>query len=141
MMAFYVFDLDGTLADLQHRRHLAEAGDWRGFFAAVDGDTPIMKVIELLLALHGAGHQVEIWSGRSDECREATQAWLVRHGVPATIPLIMRAAGDKRPDELVKFEFLRGINEPDIIFDDRDRVVAMWRARGLTAFQVAPGAF
>jgi hypothetical protein len=26
-------------------------------------------------------------------------------------------------------------------FDDRDRVVQMWRAAGVTCFQVAPGEF
>lgn len=30
---FVVFDLDGTLADLEHRKHLIGAKDWRGFFA------------------------------------------------------------------------------------------------------------
>ena len=136
-----VFDLDGTLADLQHRRHLHEAGDHRAFFAAVGGDAPIRKVINLLSTLYTAGHQIEIWSGRSDECRDDTQAWLVEHGVPPDIPLIMRSSGDKRPDELVKAGFLRGINEPDIIFDDRDRVVEMWRSKGITCFQVAKGDF
>lgn len=27
------------------------------------------------------------------------------------------------------------------VFDDRDKVVSMWRARGVACFQVAPGAF
>jgi phosphoglycolate phosphatase-like HAD superfamily hydrolase len=118
-MAFYVFDLDGTLADLEHRRHLIlrDEPDHRAFFAAVGGDTPIVPVINMLRTLHAAGHQIEIWSGRSDECREATEAWLRQHGVPE-VPLIMRTAGDKRPDEIMKMDFLRGTNWPDVVFDD-----------------------
>jgi hypothetical protein len=53
-VAFYVFDLDGTLADCTHRRHLADAGDWDGFFAACVDDVPIAPVIELLLRLWNA---------------------------------------------------------------------------------------
>ena len=36
MSAFYVFDLDGTLADLTHCRRFVEREpkDWRSFFAA-----------------------------------------------------------------------------------------------------------
>lgn len=137
---FIVFDLDGTLADLEHRKHFLAAKDWRGFFAAVSGDAPIPKVRGVLLAMHYAGHRVEIWSGRSDECREATENWLAEHGFPV-VPLIMRTSGDHRPDDQVKREFLRGTDEPDIIFDDRDRVVAMWRSLGITCFQVAAGDF
>lgn len=140
-MAFYVFDLDGTLANLDHRKHLLDAKDWRGFFAAVGDDEPIPKVLEVLSALRYAGHRVEIWSGRSDECRDQTREWLSRHNVPSDINLIMRRAGDRRPDDMVKREFLRGCDEPDVIFDDRQRVVDMWRAEGITCFQVAPGDF
>lgn len=138
---FIVFDLDGTLADLTHRKHFIDAKDWRGFFANVHNDKPIRKVIETLRTLYFAGHEIEIWSGRSDECREATEAWLLNNGVPARVPVIMRTAGDHRPDDEVKAEFLRWSVEPDIIFDDRNRVVEMWRGRGITCFQVASGYF
>jgi phosphoglycolate phosphatase-like HAD superfamily hydrolase len=140
-MAFYVFDLDGTLADLTHRKPLIARKDWRGFFAAVGEDRPIDPVIGVLRDLHGAGNKIEIWSGRSDECRAETEAWLRHHGVPGDIPVIMRNAGDHRPDVMVKKEFLRGTDAPDVIFDDRDSVVAMWRAEGIVCFQVAPGDF
>lgn len=140
-MAFYVFDLDGTLADLSHRRPLLDAKDWRGFFAAVGADEPIPHVIEVLRTLHASGHRVEIWSGRSDECRAETEAWLRRHGVPDDIAVIMRGAGDHRPDEMVKREFLHGVAQPDVIFDDRRRVVEMWRREGVPCFQVADGDF
>ena len=42
-------------------------------------------------------------------------------------------------DKLIKTEM---VNEDNlIIFDDRQSVVDMWRARGLTCFQVAKGDF
>jgi hypothetical protein len=55
----------------------------------------------------------------------------------------MRPAGDFTPDEELK---RRWISEYDLsqvlcIFDDRQKVVDMWRELGLTCFQVAPGDF
>ncbi len=47
----------------------------------------------------------------------------------------MRKAGDHRPDDIVKHEIL--MNEvcrdwwPTVVFDDRSRVVKMWRDVGL----------
>lgn len=140
-MAFYVFDLDGTLADCSHRVHLVEAGDWDAFFAACVDDLPIRKVIGVLDALVLAGHRVEIWSGRSDAVRAETEAWLKLYCIRPDRLTCMRTAGDKRPDDEVKLEFLRGTDAPDIIFDDRKRVVDMWRREGLVCFQVAEGDF
>lgn len=137
---YVVFDLDGTLANLDHRLHLQIAKDWRGFFAAVSKDEPIPHAISVLQAMHAAGHRIEVWSGRSDECREATEKWLRYHCIPYSA-LLMRSEGDYRPDDVVKQEFLRGGGWPDLIFDDRDRVVSMWRGLGIPCFQVAQGDF
>ena len=57
----------------------------------------------------------------------------------------MRRVGDYRPDVEIKKEMLDRIRKggfrPCIAIDDRDCVVAMWRAEGLTCLQVAPGDF
>jgi hypothetical protein len=58
----------------------------------------------------------------------------------------MRKAGDFTPDEQLKATWLSEIEPPEYkrltaVFDDRDKVVAMWRAAGVPCFQVAPGAF
>lgn len=146
-MAFYVFDLDGTLADCQHRVPLIDGTDagYRAFFAACSEDAPIRHAIEVMKALVHAGHHVEVWSGRSDECEAATQAWLAAQGLDPMHLTFMRRAGDKRPDDVVKRQMLRRAatlgKRPDVVFDDRARVVAMWRAEGVPCFQVAPGDF
>lgn len=150
---FVVFDLDGTLALGGHRQHFLqqEPKDWESWHAACGGDLPNAPAIETLLAHYEAGHRIEVWSGRSDQSESATRAWLARHvrtrrGEPLDDRLVrMRRAGDHRPDHVVKREWLleeraRG-SAPDLIYDDRDSVVAMWRAEGVTCFQVAPGAF
>ncbi len=140
-MRFFVFDLDGTLANTDHRAHLVAAKDWRGYFAACDLDPPHAHVIAVAHALINAGHRVEIWSGRSDEVRDKTEAWLAEHGLGG-IPLRMRQAGDYTPDEVLKRQWLIDADRiPDMIFDDRAKVVRMWRAMGVPCAQVAPGEF
>jgi phosphoglycolate phosphatase-like HAD superfamily hydrolase len=140
---FVVFDLDGTLANTDHRAHFLDGTDgkkdWRGFYAACDQDAPHWPIVHTLHALANANHRVEIWSGRSDEVRDKTEAWLREHFLN-DIPLRMRAEGDYTADDVLKRGWLAN-GKPDLIFDDRDKVVAMWRAQGIPCCQVAPGNF
>jgi hypothetical protein len=144
-MTFYVFDLDGTLADLTHRLPFIQRDpkDWDGFFAACVDDSPIKPTIELLLRLWNTRTvRVEVWSGRSDSVRAQSEQWLARNGISGNLLTNMRRAGDHRPDHLIKREFLRACDaQPDIIFDDRKTVVDMWRAEGVPCFHVAEGLF
>jgi len=141
---FVVFDLDGTLALTEHRAHFlnrpGREKDWRGFYAACDRDEPCHPIIRTLLALDATGAEVEIWSGRSDEVKDKTTAWLAEQGL-GHILIRTRAAGDHRPDTVLKAEWLDEGRKPDLIFEDRASVVAMWRARGFVVCQVAPGEF
>ena len=155
MRPIYIFDLDGTLALIQHRLHFIQSKpkDWRGFFAAVKDDVPNMPVIKTMMGLRNAGAEIWIWSGRSDECKEETQYWLAKHchvtfggWLEAPEAFRMRKAGDYRDDVIVKGEWLAEIEPPEYkrltaVFDDRDRVVKMWRYAGVPCFQVAPGEF
>lgn len=144
MMRCYIFDIDGTLADCQHRIHHVRNKDWRAFFAACGDDSPIPHVIELVKDIASAGKAVVYVSGRSDECRRETLAWLGVNGLPGGA-LFMRKAGDHRPDNLVKAELLDQLLElgfePIMVFDDRNQVVKMWRERGVPCAQVAEGDF
>lgn len=145
-MKCYLFDLDGTIADLTHRLHhiQKEPKDWDAFFAACPGDVPIVHVIELMQTLIDADQHVVLVSGRSDVSRADTEFWTDRH-IGFRCPLYMRKAGDHRPDHIVKGELLDQIladgYRPTMAFDDRNQVVEMWRARGIPCAQVAPGDF
>ncbi len=149
----YIFDIDGTIADISHRLHFIkqEPADWRAFFAACVDDEPINDVIALARDLRDCGHVIVIITGRSDECLNATLLWLRKHNfpTPGKVPF-MRKAGDYRPDHLVKSELLDQLitewfvpNYYKIagVFEDRKQVVDMYRARGLRVFQVADGDF
>lgn len=138
---FVIFDLDGTLALTGHRSHFLAKKDWRGFFAACDEDQPNLPVIAVFHAMLCDNHRVEIWSGRSDEVADKTRRWLARYYLDV-VPLRMRKAGDYTSDVALKQSWLDAADpKPDMIFDDRVSVVAMWRANGITCLQVAPGGF
>lgn len=139
---FVVFDLDGTIANIEHRRHHLDRKDRRAFFAACVDDVPNWPVIKAFRAHVGAGHRVEIWSGRSDEVRRQTLEWLdLRAGIGPSFLTHMRAAGDHTPDVDLKRSWLHALHpdeRPDVVYDDRGRVVDMWRSEGVACFQVAP---
>ncbi len=150
----YIFDLDGTLALIEHRRHMLDAPDrdkWRRFYAACDKDQPNEPVINTMERLRFSGADVWVFSGRSDEVRDKTVAWLSQHTSFMTWELegpvlTMRAAGDYTADDVLKRQWLDSMLIDDrrrlvAAFDDRDRVVAMWREAGVPCFQVAPGEF
>lgn len=143
----YIFDLDGTLALIDHRRHLVESTpkQWRAFYAACPKDLPNAAVIRTANALYLAGADVWVWSGRSDEVKLETEEWL-RANFPAHAVLQMRDARDHQPDVKLKRLWLQQMAPHDrarlvAVFDDRASVVEMWRSEGVACFQVAPGDF
>jgi phosphoglycolate phosphatase-like HAD superfamily hydrolase len=154
MKPLYIFDLDGTLAHIEHRKHMLEdkldPNRWRRFYAACDKDSPCAAVINTMNSLRIAGCEVWIFSGRSSEVREKTVAWLCEHTAftphELEIALTMRDEGDYTVDDELKLSWLNEMliddrNRLVAVFDDRNRVVQMWRDAGVTCFQVAPGEF
>lgn len=164
---FVIVDVDGTLADCSHRKHLitppskCDCGattkaqcvkdgckargfkkNWPAFFSACADDRPIWPIIKLVQKL-AETFSILIVSGRAlDFSGIKTEEWLDRHGVPYD-HLLMRNGGDGRLDTEVKQEILDLLPKERIayVLDDRDSVVAMWRKNNLTTLQVAEGDF
>jgi phosphoglycolate phosphatase-like HAD superfamily hydrolase len=156
-------DVDGTLADVNHRLHYIKNDDgtlkpyaerdWDSFNDACRYDVPNNDVIEILheVANLGActhlgeytGREVYILSGRNEVTRRRTVKWLKKY-VYSYLDydelLIMRKADDRRPDTEVKLEMVRelGLTPDDVlcILDDRQCVVDMWRENGFRCLQV-----
>ena len=144
-----LFDIDGTLADITHRRHHVEGKhtrqDWKTFFAEMGDDTVNEPVADLYRTLLEAGrHELVIISGRPDNFRKLTEQWLVWNGIEFD-RLLMRQADDTRPDTEIKKDILDLLRTEgrDIAFavDDRDCVVDMWRENGITCLQCNYGDF
>lgn len=162
-----IFDLDGTLADIEVRRKMSIKPngkmDWDIFFSPdnIKFDKPVHAVINLAQTYHQNGYKVVIFSGRNDRSYEETVDWLVWWDIPFDL-LVMRpdkfksksfpiannnpATPDMRfmPDEILKKKMLdEFVDIDDVLFvvDDRQKVVDMWRDLGLVVLQPAPGNF
>ena len=78
------------------------------------------------------------------ECRRLTEEWMKQHEVPYDL-FLMRSEKDMRKDSIVKEEIYRahleGKYDIEVVLDDRNDVVDLWRSLGLRCIQVAPGNF
>ena len=168
MQKTIIFDLDGTLANIDSRRDISMKPNGRlnwDVFAAPNSilalDMPNAPVIKMAQMFKADGFKIVIFSGRNDRGFDATVQWLNDFKVPFDL-LVMRpdkfkdkswpiadgnpATPDMRfmPDEILKKKMLDAfvdINDVFLVVDDRDKVVKMWRDLGLNTFQVAPGDF
>ena len=141
-----ICDLDGTLCIHNGRSPYEEhrCGE----------DLPNPAVINILNNcvddFGGIKSKIVLMSGRTDSCREQTEAWLnnnLSHDVKRNIiGLFMRETGDQRKDYVVKTELFNqhvmGKYFVRFVLDDRSQVVQYtWRRLGLTCLQVAEGDF
>lgn len=152
-MKTVIFDLDGTLALIDDRRALATKDngkiDWDVFFDPknISLDLPNRPVITMAQMLKDQGYRIVIFSGRSKGTKEVTKEWLKDFLVPFDV-IKMRPTSKEfmfMPDDKLKQMWLDKLfpNKEDIlcVFDDRDKVVKMWRDNGINCFQVADGNF
>ena len=164
-----IFDLDGTLADINERKQKAQwesndkAMDWDVFFDPknIMLDKPKYEVIKCLQMFRDQGYKIVIFSGRNDRSFHTTKEWLADHNIFYDL-LVLRpdkfkdeswpvADGNPAtfnmrfmPDEILKKEMLDtfvDIDDVFIIFEDRKKVVDMWRELGLTCFEVEEAIF
>lgn len=153
-----IFDIDGTLMDVEHRVHFLqqEPKDWESFNQNMINDTPIPEMSELLKTLIREGsHRIIFCSGRNEDSREVSEKQItdivgkeLGDFLPTSdtkINLYMRSENDYRPDHEVKSALLDQMRidgfDPKLVFDDRASVVKMWRVRGLRCLQVDEGNF
>lgn len=142
-----LFDMDGTLADIRHRRTFLDQSpaDWKAFNAAMGEDTLNVPIVSLYKTLWEAGlHELILVTGRNERYRKLTEQWLSWNEIPFG-RMLMRADDDSRADHIIKEEILDQLlaEGKTILFavDDRQQVVDMWRRRGITCLQCDVGDF
>lgn len=146
-----ICDLDGTLCNIDHRLHFVksfkegEKKDWKGFFNAIPGDTSRQDVIEKMSEYFQANSDIKLIfvSARPEDYREATEEWLDKNYPWSDYEaLIMRESHDSRDDTEVKSDiyekYLKNLKIVKV-FDDRPKVIRMWREKGLEVEDVGPG--
>ena len=153
-MKTVIFDLDGTLADITKRREMStkENGkiDWDIFFKPENiwFDIPNEPVIEMAKVL-SQKNRIVIFSGRSKATKDETKRWLNKFDVPFDEIKMRPTSNDWKfmPDDELKQHWLDTLFPGDkkdnilCVFDDRQKVVDMWRSNGLTCMQVDEGNF
>ena len=146
MKLAWVFDFDGTLSNSDQRKHFLEGQkkDWDGWYGAMLLDPPHVDIVKFTWIAKREKFASIICTGRDEEYRDKSEEWLFRNVVNYE-KMYMRPAGDRRDDTIIKLELYKKILEdgynPVLVFEDRNRVVGMWRNLGIRTFQVAPGAF
>jgi len=163
-----IFDIDGTLANIEHRRHFVtgKKKDFDSFNAHMCADTANDPIVELLWMCDDAAKQIIFCTGRMEQFREVTRNFLLdecgfestyhtgvkcsRESIERHIDTFLIMRPDERrhdPDSEIKQdmlnEILKTVSKHNVLFavDDRKRVVDMWRANGITCLQVAEGNF
>ena len=153
-MKTVIFDLDGTLADITKRREMSTKEnskiDLDTFFTPENiwFDTPNEVVIQMAQML-SQKNRIVIFSGRSKGTKDETKRWLKKFDVPFDVIKMRPTSKDwmYMPDDELKQHWLDSLfpgekkNDILCVFDDRDKVVKMWRDNGLQCFQVANGNF
>ena len=146
-MKVVLFDIDGTIADIRHRRPflMQEKPDWDSFNKLMGQDTPNGPVVSLYRSLWKSNlFEIILVSGRNEKYRKITEQWLVWNEIPFD-RLLMRMDDDNRADYLIKQEILYKLisegKKIEFVVDDRQQVVDMWRQNGITCFQCDVGNF
>lgn len=133
--------MDGTIANNEHRQSWVKQKpkNWDAYNASMHLDLPIQPVIDTISTL-SLIYKIIICTGRQEDKREVTLAWFRKHGLyPYITEMLMRKTKDYRDDTVVKEEMLKEIQERyEVIgvFEDRVKVVDMWRSHGLFVFDV-----
>lgn len=134
-----VVDLDGTVA-----RHVDRSPY---DYSKVYTDEVIEPVWNIVRAVEDSGVEVVFLSGRNEECRDETAKWLRdKLGRDESQPLFMRPKDDPHTndfivkDRLLEKHVVPGYNILAVV-DDRNRVINMWRSKGVTCLDVAGNKF
>lgn len=141
-----IFDVDGTIADVEHRRHFVNGNnDWDSFRKETVNDTPVQWVCDIAKRFIAQGDEVAFFSARNESEREVTERQIREWIGDGHKGVFLRPNDDFTPDDEFKSKladkFIEMGGKIDLIFDDRQKVVDMWRAKGFTVVQVAEGDF
>lgn len=134
-----ICDIDGTMAMMDGRSPYD--------YSKVIDDKVNFQLANLINTLDPS-IKVIFMSCREDWCKDTTIQWLLNNvaNIDKDYALFMRKSGDYRPDEIIKKELyeahIEGKYNVLAVFDDRDKVVNMWRNElGLLCCQVWYGNF
>jgi|SRR5688500_3564166 len=133
-----IVDVDGTVADCTSVRSPYDETKYHL-------DKPKRDVIDMVrYHAYNLDHRVIFVSGRHKDGYKVTEEWLFEHVKVPIEGLFMRYERGTE-DSVIKAnlfnQHIRGKYNIVCVYDDRNRVVDMWRSLGLLCCQVAKGDF
>ena len=127
-------DIDGTVANNDHRQHFLEGKkDWDGFFSELVNDLPIQIIIDKVIQEQGSGKEVVFLTGRPERYRYSTTHWLKEH-FDFEFKLLMRNDGDQRNKLKIKKEIFENNFHPDeifCVFENDKELIKLWKTLDL----------
>ena len=134
MKKIILCDIDGTIANNDHRQHFLEGKkDWDGFFSELINDEPIIEIIKKINAYHDAGKNIIFLTGRPERFRYSTTLWL-KENFDFEFKLLMRKDSDYRNKLEVKEEIFNenfSSNDIECIYDNDKDLIKMWNEKGI----------
>ena len=89
-------DIDGTIANNDHRQHYLEGKkDWDGFFSELVNDLPIYEIIDQIIEEQSKGREIIFLTGRPERYRYSCTLWLKEY-FDFDFKLLMRKDNDQR---------------------------------------------
>ena len=139
MSKIVLCDIDGTIANNDHRQHyLGGKKDWEGFFSELINDKPISKIIKKIKAHHSSGKEIIFLTGRPEKYRYSTSLWL-KENFEFEFRLLMRKNNDYRNKLLIKNEiFEDNFSKHSIycIYDNDEDLIKLWKDKGINSILV-----
>ena len=139
MSKIVLCDIDGTIANNDHRQHFLEGKkDWEGFFSELINDEPIFPIINKVIEQYNAGKEIVFLTGRPERYRNVTTEWLKRY-FDFEIKLLMRKNKDHKNKLIIKreiFELNFNVKDIFLIFENDKELIAMWEDIGANIFDV-----
>lgn len=137
-----IFDMDGTLVNVEGIRHLVEQTPKRfdDFHEQSVDAPPNSSVVNHAQVAKMLGLDVIVVTARRSKWRNHTAFWLAMHDVPSDA-LLMRHDKDGRSDALVKADILRQIRKCWRVVhavDDNPAIIELWESEGIPV-TVVPG--
>ena len=138
-----ICDIDGTIAKKHPDRDIYD-------FTKCGWDIPIYETLGVLDKLtmyredaNTVIDRILFITGRMEIARNDTVKWIynnvsIDYSNCCSYELFMRKDGDTRPDEIIKHEIyethIKDKYDIFAVFDDRPKVIRMWRELGLFVF-------
>jgi uncharacterized HAD superfamily protein len=133
-------DIDHTISQAAWRdEYINEAiitGKWDLYHSLSVNDKPAEEIINLILSMQGAGHEVYIVTARPRKWLRQTYSWLRKHNICVDQEhILMRAHNDYSQSPELKLGLVDGLNI-DLLIEDREDVCKAFAEVGIATLQV-----